>query len=55
MEKNKMEIKEVQRIETKSIPISIRTYPSYSKWMKENNVSPNAVFDKALKELMKGE
>ncbi len=50
-----MKIKEVQKrnTERKTIPISIRTYPSYSKWMRENNVSPNAVFDKALKELMK--
>lgn len=47
-----MEIREVQRIESKSVVISIRTYPNYAEWMKENNVSPNAVFDKALKELM---
>lgn len=47
-----MKKEEVQRKETKSVKISIRTYPKYSKWMKENNVSPNAVFDKVLEELM---
>ena len=49
-----MKIEEVKknRREKKTISISIRTYPSYSKWMRRNDVSPNAIFDKALKELM---
>jgi len=29
--------------------------PSYSKWMHENKVSPNAVFNKAIEELMQEE
>ncbi len=48
-----MKIQEVQKIETKTVTISIRTYPSKSKWMRENKVSPNAIFDIALNELMK--
>lgn len=50
-----MEINDVKKNikERKSIPISVRTFPSYSKWMKENEVSPNAVFNKAIEELMK--
>jgi len=49
-----MKIKDVKKNskERKSIPISIRTYPRYSKWMKENDVSPNAVFNKAVEELI---
>ncbi len=48
-----MEIKNIQRIERKSVPIGIRTFPSYSEWMKKNNVSPTALFNEAVKELMK--
>ncbi len=47
-----MKKQDVQKKERKSISISIRTYPKYSKWMKDNNVSPNAVFDRAMKELV---
>ncbi len=47
-----MKKQDVQRIERKTVPISIRTYPKYSKWMKDNNVSPNSVFNEAMKELM---
>ncbi len=47
-----MKKQDVQRIERKTVPISIRTYPKYSKWMKDNNVSPSAVFNEAMKELV---
>ncbi len=47
-----MKKQDVQNKERKSVTISIRTYPKYSEWMKENNVSPNKVFDKALEELI---
>lgn len=47
-----MKKQDVQKKERKSITISIRTYPAYSKWMKENKVSPNAVFNKAVEELI---
>ena len=47
-----MKKQDVQKKEIKSVSMNIRTYPKYSKWMKENNVSPSAVFDKAMKELV---
>lgn len=47
-----MKKQDVQKKERKSVSISIRTYPAYSKWMKENKISPNSVFNKALEELM---
>lgn len=52
MENKQMEIKDVQRIERRSIPVTIRILPSVSKFLKENNVSPTIVFDKAVEELM---
>jgi len=48
-----MEIKDLQRKERKNIPLALRIKKSQSVWMKENNVSPQALFDKALEELMK--
>ncbi len=47
-----MEIKNIQKNEIKKVVISVRTYPSNSKWMKENKVSPTKLFNEALKELM---
>ena len=50
-----MEIQDVQRkkkAEIRSRTITVRTFPSYSKWMKENNVSPSKLFNEALKGLM---
>ena len=47
-----MKKQDVQKKERKSVSISIRTYPKYSKWMRDNNVSPNAVFDESMKELV---
>ena len=48
-----MEIKDIQKKELREKVITIRTYPSYSSWMKENSVSPSILFNKALEELMK--
>lgn len=50
-----MKLKDVKntRVERKSVPVSVRTYPKYSKWMKENEVSPTTLFNKAIEELMK--
>ena len=50
-----MEIKNMKRTERKTVSIGIRTFPKYSKWMKEQNISPTALFNEAVKELMKGE
>jgi len=50
--KHKMEKQDVQNKERKTVTISIRTYPSYAEWIKDNNVSPNKVFDKAMEELI---
>ena len=47
-----MKKQDVQKKERKSVSISIRTYPKYSKWMRDNNVSPNAVFNEAMEELV---
>ena len=47
-----MEIKNVKKEERKKVTITLRTYPSYSKWMKENEVSPSKVFNEAVKELI---
>lgn len=47
-----MKIENIRKKERKNISIGIRTFPSYSKWMKENKVSPTALFNEALKELM---
>ena len=49
-----MEIKEIQKDkkEKKSVAISIRTYPRFCEWMKKNNISPSALFNRAIEELM---
>lgn len=49
-----MELKEVQKTvknEKRTRSITVRTFPSISKWMKDNNVSPSKVFNKAILEL----
>ncbi len=50
-----MEMKDIQRKggELKKIRVNLLTTKSSSKWMKENNVSPQALFDKALEEMKK--
>jgi len=46
-------IKDLQRKERKKISLALRIKKSQSVWMKENNISPQALFDKTLEELMK--
>jgi len=46
-----MEIKNIKKKETRSVKITIRTYPKSSKWMKDNEISPSALFNEAVKEL----
>lgn len=48
-----MEIKEIQRRERRPIALSIKTSEEASKWMNKNNASPTAIFNNAVKELMK--
>ena len=48
-----MEIKDIQRKERKTRPLALRIKKSQAKWMKKNNVSPQALFDKTLENLMK--
>lgn len=50
-----MEKKNVQRRERKTVQISIRTTEANSKFMRANNIAPNAVFEKALEELISKE
>ncbi|MCX8193753.1 MAG: hypothetical protein N3G19_00070 [Candidatus Pacearchaeota archaeon] len=40
-----------QRNHRKIVKMTIRTTPMISKWMKENDISPQLVFDEAIKEL----
>ena len=49
-----MEIKNVKRKKKKpkKVMISLLISPEVSKWMRKENVSPTAVFDEAIKELM---
>jgi len=48
----KMKIEDIQKKENKKVSITIRTYPSYSKWFKKNNISPTTFFNKSAQELM---
>ena len=53
-----MELKDVLRKERpkgerKTKRLNLRTDKEASKWMKDNNVSPQLVFDEAINELMK--
>lgn len=40
-----------QRNHRKIVKMTIRTTPIISKWMKENDISPQLVFDEAIEEL----
>lgn len=54
MEGNKkMKLQDVQRRPRKEIQISLRTDKGTSKWLRENRISPQSVFDKAIEELIK--
>lgn len=44
---------EVQRRESKGIKISLRVTKKVSKFLREENLSPTAIFDKSVEELMK--
>lgn len=48
-----MNLKNVKKEERKLKTITVRTFPSYSKWMADNKVSPTKVFNEAIKDLMK--
>jgi hypothetical protein len=48
-----MEINELKRPELRKQMISIRTFPSYSKWLKEKDISPSAMFNKCVEELIR--
>lgn len=50
-----MKTKDVQKRERKSVQVSIRTTETYSKFMAKHSISPNAVFEKAMEELVKEE
>lgn len=50
-----MEIKQIQKNENKSKIISVRTFPSYSKWMSKNKISPTKLFNESIDELMQNE
>ena len=50
-----MKINEVQKKDKKTVQISIRTTKVLSDFMTENKISPNAVFEQAVKELMNKE
>lgn len=48
-----MELKKVQRKkERKTRRLNLQTTERASNWMKENNVSPQLIFDQAVQELM---
>jgi len=46
-----MDIKNIQKKERKNIFLSLRVKKSDSVWMKEKKISPQRLFDTALKEL----
>lgn len=51
-----MEIQDVKKIKDrnkKTIGISIKISKDVSEWMKENNLSPTAIFNKAIENLRK--
>lgn len=50
-----MNLKEIQRPELKDVQMTIRTTSTKKQWMKDNNVSPQRVFELALEELMEEE
>lgn len=48
-----MELKDItKKFERKNIGMTIRITKSNRKYMKENNISPQLLFDMALKEFM---
>ncbi len=47
-----MEIQNIQRKERRNIPLSLKITKKYSEFMKKENISPTALFNEAVKELM---
>jgi len=47
-----MEINELKKSELRKVAISVRTFPSYSLWLKQKNISPSVLFNKCVEELM---
>lgn len=47
-----IKIKDIQKKETRSEIISIRTYKRYCKFMKAEKISPSKLFNVALKEII---
>ena len=47
-----VKLEEVKRDRTKKVVMSIRTTEEISKFMKQHDVSPSRVFEKAIEEIM---
>lgn len=48
-----MDIQNIQRKDRKNVRVNLKTTKQVSKWMKDKNISPQALFDESVKELMK--
>lgn len=51
----KLKLEEVKRNGKKSVIISVRTTKENSEWMKEHEISPTLLFNKAVEELREKE
>lgn len=47
-----MKINDIKKKERRAVAMCIRTTKKISDWMNENEVSPTALFNEAVKELM---
>ncbi len=47
-----MEIENIKKREPKEVSINLRISQRVSDWMKEENISPTALFNEAVEELM---
>ena len=47
--------KDLEKPELREVKIEVRTFPSYSKWLKKRDISPSRLLNKAIEELMKKE
>ena len=47
-----MELENLKKPELRKAVITIRTYKSYSDFMKKHEISPSKLFNEALKELI---
>lgn len=48
-----MEVEKIKRNPKREVVITLRCTKEISEWMKENNVSPTALFHESATELMK--